>query len=403
MRMFALTKQGLGWTLGAFDGSPLGLSIGPLARGGANCSSAGLVLLLLMTLCGCSDGGQAEAPEAPPTLESLMAEMAEQYSLPSAAEVRAWEPLGISSPEAVQMAELEREWRSRYLRGQVESDEALELGMIYARSEKAERARRLLVPLLEVVPNESRLHTYLGMTYLSGGDYPEAELLLRHALTMDSRSATAHALLGQTLVQQGRDADARLPLTEANQLDPTLLLPSLELARILEEGDSGERAARVLEGLVRRYPSDPRALFRLERIRRNQGRVLEADELSKRHARAIQIDDLALNKMKLPPGGVETLLARHYVQVGQYEMALEEIDDARRRRPGGEFDVLILALSADAHWHLGRPTEAQACLEKLRERFPTNPLTADIEAMLSGEDPSKAELATMASSEPEDG
>ena len=356
--------------------------------GGASWWVRGLAGLLgtAALLVGCSPS----EPE-PLTLERLVADLTADYPLPRMDVVQAWEPLGASSPEAVRMRDEEERCKAALLDGPLESDELLELGELYARAELADRARGLLSPLLEIVPEESDVFAYLGMTFLSAGELEAAELLVREAVRLDARSGQAHALLGQILIQAGRDGEARLPLTQANQLNPRLLVPSLELARLLEEAEADERAARVLEGLVRNFPYEPRALFRLERIRRNQGRVFEADELAERHARAIEIDDLSLLKMQLPPGGVEILLGRHYFQTGRYEQALSELASGRRRRPGGELEVLALALTADSQLKLGRSDQARVCLAQMQERYPDHKLTGDIEELLSGEDPPAAD------------
>jgi len=338
-----------------------------------------LALALGAVLLACSP------PEPEPlTLESLVADLTADYRMPDLSVVQAWEPLGASSPEAVRMIDEEARLKEALLDGPLESDEVLELGVLYARAELADRARQLLSPLLEVVPEEAQVYTYLGMTFLSAGELPEAELLVREAVRLDGRLAEAHALLGQILIQDGRDEEARLPLTQANQLNPQLLVPSLELARLLEEAGAEDRAARVLDGLVRNFPYEPRALFRLERIRRNQGRVLEADELAVRHARAIEIDDLSLQKMQLPPGGLEILLGRHYFQTKRYEMALAELAAGRRMRPPSDFDVLGLALTADSHLKLGHLDQARVGLTELQKRYPDHTLTADIEELIFG-------------------
>jgi tetratricopeptide (TPR) repeat protein len=311
--------------------------------------------------------------------------------MPELAEIQAWEPLGASSPEAVRMMDEEARLKAELLDGPLESDEVLELGELYARAELADRARHLLAPLLDVVPDESDVFTYLAMTFLSAGELVEGELLAREAVRLNGRSAEAFALLGQVLIQAGRDEEALLPLTQANQLNPRLLVPSLELARLLEESGADDRAARVLEGIARNFPYEPRAVFRLERIRRRQGRDLEADELAARHARTIEIDDLSLTKMQLPPGGVEILLGRHYFQTGRYEQALDELADGRRKRPSSDFDVLALALTADSHLKLGHLDRAREFLAQLQQRYPDHTLTADIEKLLSGaEDPADA-------------
>lgn len=355
----------------ARDSNPVVPSRRPLPRA--------MALGLGVLLCAC---GPAE-PE-PLTLEGLVADLAAEYRMPELPAIRAWEPLGASSPEAVRMIDEEARLKAALLDGPLESNEVLELGVLYARAELADRARRLLSPLLEVVPEEAEVYTYLGMTFLSSGELEEAELLVQEAVRLDGRSAEAYALLGQILIQDGREEEARLPLTQANQLNPRLLLPSLELARLLEDSGAEDRAARVLEGLARNFPYDPRALFRLERIRRNQGRVLEADELAVRHARAIEIDDLSLQKMQLPPGGLEVLLGRHYFQTKRYELALKELADGRRLRPTSDFDVLGLALTADSHLKLGNLDQARVALTELQRRYPDHTLTADIEELFSG-------------------
>jgi Tfp pilus assembly protein PilF len=323
-----------------------------------------LLYLGLAATCGgfasCGAGGQE-----PSSAQGLVRALGgEQPSLPAVEDVR--RTLSDASREWAALAEEERGAVAAY-RANPGPAAALALGRLYAQAENFELARAFLLPVLAAAPEQVGAWVWLGVERIGAERPEEAELLLAHALELDPDQALAHRALGGLLLEAGRPQAARGHLERAVELDPTAIDAALDLGRLMEEAGELERAGEVLERARRADPLNPSVLFLLARVRRGEGRKLEAEALERRHARAIAIDDLGLRGAELSPQRVALALGIHYVGSGQAELALEEFDTAAGRGGDGEAIGMALGGRVDALLRLGRLAEARAGLEELRQ------------------------------------
>jgi tetratricopeptide (TPR) repeat protein len=95
------------------------------------------------------------------------------------------------------------------------------------------------------------------------GRTQEAIAHLESVLKTEGETAANLALLGRMLLQSGAPELAEIRLRKALKLDPASRAAAFDLAGFLLGRGEGEKAASVLEGLLREAPDDPDCLYNL--------------------------------------------------------------------------------------------------------------------------------------------
>ena len=304
--------------------------------------------------------------------------MAEHAALPGGDSV---EPrLSDASREWAALAAKEARAVEKY-RAKQDTGTAFALGKLYAQAENFGSAREFLVPLLAQDDQHAGAWAWMGVERIGSGRPQEARLLLSHALELHPDHALAHRALGELLLEEDQQELARPHLERAFELDGGVEV-ALDLARLLEDAGELEQAGEVLERARRVDPMNPSVLFLLARVRREEGRGLEAEALEQRHARAIAIDDLGLRGASLSPQRVALALGIHYVESGQPALALGEFETVTARGDDGEAIGMALGGRVDALLKLARLDEAREGLEELRQFDSRHGMLPGLEAAL---------------------
>lgn len=213
----------------------------------------------------------------------------------------------------------------------------LQLAQIYLEEGLPKHALQSLEPLLGESPCPISNALFLAFEARRAlGEWAEAESLLirlERELPEDPRGPLERARIRR---ERG-DLDGALPLYEkADKLaaeDPT---PGLELARFLEEKDQTEKAREVLVELSQRFPQKAEIFEHLGILETRRG---EASQALASFARALEIE----------ADRASTLRARSrlFLQEGQYQDAIADLDEALHLDPDGSTEADDLDLIRD--------------------------------------------------------
>jgi Flp pilus assembly protein TadD len=118
-----------------------------------------------------------------------------------------------------------------------------------------------------ISPNFPGVLYTLGYLWMQKSDYPRAEQAFRQMIGGGDTSAEAYQLLGASLEAQGRLADAEDAYRQAVDLHPD----DFDAARVLftllwDQTERRDQAVEVIEGWLRRHPSDSATRAALQRL-----------------------------------------------------------------------------------------------------------------------------------------
>lgn len=101
------------------------------------------------------------------------------------------------------------------------------LGQVYRRTNEPIIAEGYYRQALKIDPAYTPALFGLGFTRLAAGAWVEAESANRRVIAAEPNNAAAHFNLGLALRGQGKETEAQAAFQRANQLDRTLVAPSL--------------------------------------------------------------------------------------------------------------------------------------------------------------------------------
>lgn len=194
----------------------------------------------------------------------------------------------------------------------VDADALTKLGFIYVLEENLEEAERSFSTSLKINPKQTiallglskikyiqgdkeMAEDYLmrsikvketpeAMTALSGmlvkaGETEEAIKLLIQTITHDPGYPIAYYNLGTILGQQGREKDARILLHEAivRSIQYQNIDVAIQATVNFYEAGAEKEAEEILDEIVKSYPENPEASFRLANIKYKLGKRDEAE------------------------------------------------------------------------------------------------------------------------------
>ena len=223
---------------------------------------------------------------------------------------------------------------------------------------RAEDAERLLRQALAIDSELVAAHLYMGRACLELGRNQDAVEAFVHAKRNAPGSWEAYAGLGEAYLALDRWQDAKLQLIAAIDLEPDAAEPRLYFARMLVDREQFREAVDQLTTAVERSPEDPRL------------QVLLGITLAETFAEG------AVNALKkaveLGAGSaqVRTLLGGLYLEAGQPEEALVQLDEALAADDANAAAHLDRGL---ALIQLGRYDEAATPLERAAELSPSDP------------------------------
>jgi adenylate cyclase len=194
------------------------------------------------------------------------------------------------------------------------------------------KAREIFQKVIDLDPQYSLAHSRLGWTYLrewslgwtqSPGSLERASELAKRAIVLDDSLSDAHALLAETYVWNNQHDDAIAEAEKGVILDPNNAERMVDLGNILAWAGRPEEAIGWIKKGMRFNPICPVAyLFSLG----------HAYLLTEQYAEAIATLNKAVDRQPdFWPS--RFLLAACYLQVGQQEKSLAEIEKIKKLIP----------------------------------------------------------------------
>jgi tetratricopeptide (TPR) repeat protein len=182
---------------------------------------------------------------------------------------------------------------------------------------------------------------------------------LTQAAALEPRSALVHLLLGQAYLGKGTAelvAQAKAEFQQAKELDPGQVLPSFYIAKIDLDLGRISQAERELQQALAKRPAEHYLLAMLGEVRRRQGKLDEAIELTTKALEA----------------GPEALPVHYYRALAWWDRK----DDSRALKDlqvvlDSPFATIEAYVTAGViHLHAGRLAQAEASFRKAIETDP---------------------------------
>ncbi len=223
--------------------------------------------------------------------------------------------------------------------------------------------------VLEIDPHYYELYLRLAHHYIRLDRIDQAEEIMDALIAVNPTHPQAHiwkALVHRTAEQPER---AKAAYRRAMELDPSLVIPYLQLANMyLQEGDTEETIRILKEGLD--HTDQPVALMRLlgDVYLRRSDDAAEPDRASVYRERAVTLFKDALEEEPDDPSLLYSL-ARLYLLDERLDEAISVFEQLEVLRPE---DMPLKWQLADAYILAGRPEQAIQALEEVAERHPAN-------------------------------
>lgn len=162
---------------------------------------------------------------------------------------------------------------------------------------------------LEIDDSLAEAYASLGfVSYRFDWNRADSERHFKRAIAMKPNYATAHHWYGESLAATGRSADSLAELGRAQELDPLSLPINTDLGQSFYFARRYEEAARQLEKTLEMDHNFPRALIILGAVYEQQGRFMEAIEMSSRAVKVSLSNPLALSGL----GHARALAGQHH-------------------------------------------------------------------------------------------
>jgi len=205
-----------------------------------------------------------------------------------------------------------------------------------------------------------------GITHFEDEEYEQALDMLTYAhMKMPDEPGVNFALADVYLVT-GDLTNAAYYGKIAVDLAPENKWYHLKLAQIYNRAGRNEATVRAFTDALEYHPNDTDLLFQLAEVYVDYGELLKANQIYERimerrgadfnlHLRkfrnynALQMRDSALVELEqmreIDPGNLTTLrtISQYYMELGESEMALEVLNDARERNSRDPQTLLLLA------------------------------------------------------------
>jgi tetratricopeptide (TPR) repeat protein len=221
------------------------------------------------------------------------------------------------------------------------------------------RAVSLLQRAIRQYPAEERHYVDLAVICLEHDAPKLAAEVLEAGLRNLPQSSRLYAMRGVVNGQLARFAQAEADFEKAAQLEPEKGFGQVGLSVVLQRLGREEEAAAKLREYLRRDPRDAGANWMLAQVLVRSGSVPGTQEFQEARAaleRAVSSDP------KLVPA--RTLLGKLYLQAGETEKAIRELEQAIELDPEDRTAVYQLMVALRA---AGRQAELAKLLSRVRE------------------------------------
>lgn len=281
------------------------------------------------------------------------------------------------------------------------------LGLVYEANSLFDEARRCYETVVQLADSTPWWSYHLAIATRQAGDFDGAMQLLRSLARKHPKFAAVHHRLGAALLEAGHFDEAAIAFQRARDLAPSTPAPMVGLADVKLRQHDHANAASLLQRAIEIDPTYKAAHYSLGLAYRGLGRSQEAarelarglnatprfmpDPLSKqlrqymvypagRAERAVELaaagqtaEAAALLEKGLVTRpqdiGMINELSKIYVQMSQYDKALELLSRAKRLN---EHDFRTFINLARCCLAMGRHAEALAHADRAAELAPTN-------------------------------
>ena len=152
---------------------------------------------------------------------------------------------------------------------------------------KPEQAIEELKWFVEKFPELVEAHVQLSRVYVKVGRVDDAVTLIAALVNKNPDNASVHNIAGATLLAAGNVARARDHLQMANAIDPSLILPQLNLARLARMENHPASAETQYRSLLQVHPFHVPSGLELAQLLLDQG---ELDEAAERIAKVLEVE-----------------------------------------------------------------------------------------------------------------
>lgn len=253
-----------------------------------------------------------------------------------------------------------------------------ELGAIYTRAGLGPEAREHLLFALRMEPGRSETLRWLGVSLLQDGEPGIGRTVLEAAAVLAPRNPHPWRYLGLLALGDGHREAARQCFRRCTDLAARSALRGdalslYQLGLLAEEDGDMKKALDLFRRAMRIDRDHLGAAHRIAGLLSARGDSDAATEARALHARLAALDDMGL--LGSTPDRVRALqLAIHYLASEQFEDALVEAGEARRRAPD---DPQAWAVEIRARHATGGAGQARRLLADALERWPGEPILLD--------------------------
>ncbi len=245
-------------------------------------------------------------------------------------------------------------WLGACSRANVESLEAMNVGVAAAQQQQFEQAVEHFQKSAALDPTNDQAYQNLGIVYLKLDKLDDARMAFEKAMAAAPHNATYPLRLAGVLSSKGDFAGARGALEQAIRIDETRFRPHYDLARVHEQLDDPQNALRQYTAAARKGPRFLSGYTSLARLYEDLGYVDEA----------AQVLEAAL--VVALPGTEERSTVHHmlgtvYEQSGKLDAAVTQFEQAITVSPDRWEPLFSLAWVQAS---LGDPEPAAASFEK---------------------------------------
>lgn len=211
------------------------------------------------------------------------------------------------------------------------------LGLSLLGSGQGSAAIQQLEAALQKDPGQQRAAVALTGLYLTNGQPAKALVLAERLVQQQPRQAALYNLLGNARLRNGQAEPARAAFEQALKLDPKMLPPQVNLARLDAQAGRFDAASQRLAGLIARDDRNIDAMLEMASLARRQQRPADVQRWLEKAAATADGRDVR-------PG---LALVDLHLQAGRAEAAMEPL-----RKLGAKAPQNLAVLLAEARVRL---------------------------------------------------
>ena len=203
-------------------------------------------------------------------------------------------------------------------------------GLLLARAGQTKQASELLKQAVELDPSSDIARFYSGMTLQRLGEVEQALQAYRKVLELNPANAAGHLYLANLLAQQGDTDQAMVHWRLATEYNPKLHQAVFALVNAYNKQGQYANADELLSGKLKRKPND---VVILNAYAAHLAKC--PDPQLRDGAKAIRTAEKIVAIRGIDDAGSLLFLAAVLAETGDFERAIETLEDAHKANLGG--------------------------------------------------------------------